>query len=728
MSGRRAKRQSGHPARAGSRGAPPSLRKPLPKSKGTRAPSRPNRTSQSRTSLTSRLGGWWTSVLQRKSPGFSPARPLPELDRRDLVWAALTGVASAPLFATVLTSHPYLGDATETVAGVSSLGILHDPGYPTYVLAAHLFTLLVPIGNEAFRVNLFSLFCASLTVGGVQLLARRCGVPRWAAVIGALALAASAGFWFYSGFAKHDLFSGLLLLITLHLALAWWAQPTTRRLVALAATVGLGLGSSWPLELTILPTIAFVLFASRRQLSVRSLASATATGLVVLVAIYGFVMVRAAQNPPVNWGGATTISRLWELVNRADFTAPGSSARASSAPKGLAWAPTHSPIRGASAPAATITTSAAVTDDVLNYAVIFGRELGVLALLLAAFGLLASLTWRRTAASYPVLIAFLANLIAARAVVNFGGDSGSLDTDLIDEGFVLGCYFALACWLAIGAAELVGAPGRVAITGRLKDRLRRPLVAVGQARLFVPAAALALGAAVVVPLVLGNWSGVQRSSKPFADDYAQAVFSELPPHAAVFILGANLTQPLIYRQVVYHQRRDVEVVAVDGLEFGWYRQQLRSRLGIRLPAPTGAPRNDAVRTMSAVAHVRPVYLDPQTVQTFSSVIGYRPVGLLSQLASGHGQAPVSAPAEPEQRLLAAERQAGFPDHNWNIWPNDAFAQEEYAAATLHVAQAYYQRRDFVGMRRVLLNDLKIEPGDPTAEGDLAQLARSGHTG
>jgi hypothetical protein len=659
-----------------------------------------------------------------------PARPLLELNRRDLAWAALTGVASAVLFATVLTSHTYLGDGPETVAGVSSLGILHDPGYPTYVLAAHLFTLLVPVGDEAFRVNLFSLVCASLTVGGVQLLACRCGVDRWAASIGALALAASAGFWFYSGFAKHDMFSGLLLLITLHVSLAWRARPTTGRLAALAAMVGLGLGSSWPLELTILPAIAFVLFSSRRRLSVRSLASATATGLVVLIAMYGFVMVRAAQNPPINWGGATTISRLWELVNRADFTTHGSSARASSAGppagNGLSSASSLAPIRRHSEATATITMPAAVANDVRDYPVIFGRELGVLAVLIAVFGLLASLTWRRSAASYPLLIAFLVNLAAAKAVVDFGGSPGGFGTDLVDEGFVLGCYFTLACWLSVGAAELIAIPGRAAVSGRLAGRLGRPVAAVARARFFGPVAALALGAAVVVPLVLGNWSTVHRSSKPFADDYAKAVFSELPPHAAVFIFGAELTQPLIYRQIVYHQRPDAVVIAADGLEYGWYRQQLSRRLGIRLPSTTGSTLADIAQTIRSVARVRPVYLDPQAAEDFADVLGYRPVGLLSKLASGHGPASVSSPSEVEQRLLDAERQAGFPDHNWTLWPNDYLSQSEYATAALHVARAYYQHRDFTGMHSALLNALKIEPGDPIAEKDLAQLQSSGH--
>jgi hypothetical protein len=680
-----------------------------------------------REGLQTRLKQIWLSLL-KAGPLVSAreALPLTELARADFGWAAATGLASAALFATVITSHPGLGDAPETVAGVSSLGILHDPGYPSYVLTAHIFTLLVPVGDEAFRVNLFSLLCASLSVAGVQLLARRFGVARWAGSLGGLTLAASAGFWFYAGFAKHDIFSGMLFLIAVHLALAWRARPTTGRLIALAVAVGVGLGSSWPLEVLILPMIAFVLLAGWRNLSVRSLASATATGLAVIVALGGFVMIRAAQNPPVNWGDATTVSGLVALVNRADFTAYGSYGHAGSASAPAGGSSSSAGAQApSSSPAGTTGTvlAGALTDNLDGYVVIFGRELGVLGVLLAALGLIASLTRRRSAASYPLLIAFLGNLIGATAVVHFGASHAGFDGDLVNEGYVLGCYFVLACWLAIGAAELAGIAGRVPIGRRL--RLRD---LAGRTRLLAPVTALALGAVVVIPLMLGNWSIVHRSSKPFADRYAETVFAEPPPHAAVFILGAELTQPMIYRQVVYHQRPDVVVAAVDGLSHGWYRQQISRRLGIQIPALTGNLFTDTARIIDVVARSRPVYLDPQAAQALQSVIGYRPVGLVSQLSTGRGQSQVSSPGVLAQQLLEAERRAGFPDRNWNIWPNDFVTVAEYSTAALDVARAYYQHRDFAGMRRALLNDLTIEPGNQPAEQDLALLNRSGAGG
>ncbi len=49
----------------------------------------------------------------------------------------------------------YAFDSAELSAAAYTLGIVHSPGYPVYLLIAHLFTYL-PFGDVAFRVNLFS--------------------------------------------------------------------------------------------------------------------------------------------------------------------------------------------------------------------------------------------------------------------------------------------------------------------------------------------------------------------------------------------------------------------------------------------------------------------------------------------------------------------------------------------------------------------------------------------
>ena len=60
----------------------------------------------------------------------------------------------------------YTTDSPELVTAAKTLGIPHAPGYPLYILIAHVFTWL-PFDDVAYRVNLFSVICLA---GSVPLL------------------------------------------------------------------------------------------------------------------------------------------------------------------------------------------------------------------------------------------------------------------------------------------------------------------------------------------------------------------------------------------------------------------------------------------------------------------------------------------------------------------------------------------------------------------------------
>jgi hypothetical protein len=621
------------------------------------------------------------------------------LVRADAVWAAGAAALATALFSTVLTSHPGLGDAPESVSGIDSFGILHAPGYPAYVVAARLFTLLEPFGDIAFRVNLFSLVCASLTVAGVYLLARRCGAARWAGALAALCLAAGAGFWFDAGFAKHNAFSGLVLLVALHLLLSWMERPSGRRLLGVGAALGVGLGASWPLIVLIFPAVGFAIFAKRRELALRSFAPGLAVGLVIVAALYGFVMVRAAQDPPVNWGRATTPERLVSLLKRSDFSG-GDHPRAQSTPP--------------AAPQGVLMQNgfAVVGERPLRifgtYLDTFWLELGIGGIALAGWGFFASLGRRRTLASYPLLVAFLGSLIGAAAALR--ATSPSYDLALLQHGFLLGCYFPLACWVAVGATDVtarVGSVGWVSSTG-------------GRAKLLRVGAPALLVAAVLVPSVIVHWPVAHRSEDPLADRYAKSVFQELPPRSVVFIWGAELTQPLIYRQLVHHDRRDVLVVAADGLSYDWYREQLAERLSRPLPRLIGLSIPDARRTVKSLRGVRPLFLDMPTAQLLRKGLGYRPVGLLAAVAPGRGPAVKSARAL-EARLRKAEAIAGIPGSLWREWPAE-HVTPLFTTAGHELARAYYRRRDIGGMRRASEHVLRIDPSNELARRNLDVIA------
>jgi hypothetical protein len=747
--GARSKRRGGHPARVAARQRPKeTTAKPRPARgapAGGRAPRRERpRAAEALSTLRQRFARRWQSLLRTAltwSPGGGRPRPaeappgaaagaehaelagLLDLEAVDVVWALATGALSAALFATALSTHPPLSDGSEGAAGAVSLGILHAPGYPSWVLAAHLFTLIVPVGSAALRVGLFSLLCAAASVTFVQMIARRCGAARWAASLGALCLAATAGYWYYAVFTKHDQFSGLTFVAALYLLLAWEARPSRWRLVALAAVLAIGLGSSWPLTIMLGPVLVYVLARSRHRLTLGSFAAATAVGLVLLAGIYGFVMVRAAENPQLNWGDATTLSRLVSLVDRSDFSAPTGDAGSTTFPwprstvtgsPGGTAAGQSLPVGGAGA-VLGVPIAAGRGAVGLAYFEMFVRELGIAGSLLALWGLVASLAWRRRRASWVLLGAFLTNLVGVGVTV--APRRSGRGIDLIEEGFVLGCYFVLACWIAIAATDLATRLHALLARRRPGARLLR--------RALTPTVASALAAAAIVPLLIVGWPVAHRSDNAYADRYAETVFSELPPHAILFVWGSDLNFPLQYRQIAYHQRTDVTVVAVGGLRFRWYRQELSRTLGRRLPPLEAKTVPDVANVIRWAGRLRPVYIDEQASEFLSGVVGFQTIGLVSRVTPGTTKPSTIAPALLQQRLLAAERFAGMPSPDWTVWPNLYLNQADYASVGLKAARYFYDEHDIAGLRGALLNVARIDPGNQTARQDLSLLGAGG---
>src|SRR6266481_4557497 len=81
--------------------------------------------------------------------------------RRPLVVALAVFVLSLAVYASTLAPTVTLVDSGELILAARSLGVAHPPGFPLYVLLAHLATL-VPIGNVAVRVNFASAIFAAL--------------------------------------------------------------------------------------------------------------------------------------------------------------------------------------------------------------------------------------------------------------------------------------------------------------------------------------------------------------------------------------------------------------------------------------------------------------------------------------------------------------------------------------------------------------------------------------
>lgn len=195
------------------------------------------------------------------------------------------------------------------------LGTAHPPGYPLFVVISHLFGM-VPIGNLAWRINLLSAVCASVTVLGCQLAALELGVAPFVAAAAGLGLATGAGFWFSATIAEvYALHGTLVALMTLALFI-WRRTGRTGWFFAAIACFSLGLGHHTSIVMTGVAVAVFaVMLAPRFALHPRTVG--TILGCFALgFAQYAFVLVRTRQGA---WGEApaSNLHELWDVIRGA---------------------------------------------------------------------------------------------------------------------------------------------------------------------------------------------------------------------------------------------------------------------------------------------------------------------------------------------------------------------------------------------------------------------------
>src|SRR5215510_7343726 len=78
-----------------------------------------------------------------------------------LGFASAVFIAALLLYIRTLAPTVTLVDSGELIVAARTLGVAHPPGFPLYVLLAHLATLF-PVGNVAVRVNTASALFAAL--------------------------------------------------------------------------------------------------------------------------------------------------------------------------------------------------------------------------------------------------------------------------------------------------------------------------------------------------------------------------------------------------------------------------------------------------------------------------------------------------------------------------------------------------------------------------------------
>ncbi len=192
-------------------------------------------------------------------------------------------------------------DSAELATGAWTLGIIHSPGRPLFLLVGHLFTWL-PLGDVGWRVNLVSVVAGALTAWFVYAMVSRLTGKLWIGVATAWLLAASYYIWVWAVVA--ELYAPHLCIVTaiLWLAVKWIDIRDDRLLGSAALLTGLGMGNHTSL-IPIVPGLAWLVLASEPRLwrqPPRILIPA-ALGIAAFVAVFLYLPLRHMANPPVDF-------------------------------------------------------------------------------------------------------------------------------------------------------------------------------------------------------------------------------------------------------------------------------------------------------------------------------------------------------------------------------------------------------------------------------------------
>lgn len=432
-------------------------------------------------------------------------------------------------------------DSGDLAAAIAVGGVPHPTGYPTLMLLG-LAVRAIPLGDLALRLNVLAALAAAGSLIPLSLIAARlrpsAGVamplPEAAASAAVLTLYGLAPLvWSNAIVTEVYALASLLLWGALYAAVRARAnQEASSGRTAWAAAAGVLLGVGLGAHITVAlaaPALAAILVWRRQgeRTAWRQAALVTA-GCAAGCAVYVYLPIAGALDPPINWGAPSTPERFWAVVSGEIYRSRLGAGDASIIAAKAAWL-LGEPVRQ------------------LTWALLP---------LLAIGG--ASLTRRHAPA------AFATGWVAISALI-----VSALYSSRDDEVFILPALAGVALWSAVGVYEV----GRLA---SLSGSGARRLVAAVLPTLLITTA-----------VIRGTELAPEISMRDatHAAAFAHAALAQAETGGVLLTEDDRATFPLWHARYAPGGRTDVTIVDRRLWQFDWYRETLKRHAGI----PTDAP-------------------------------------------------------------------------------------------------------------------------------------------
>jgi hypothetical protein len=482
----------------------------------------------------------------------------------ELLCAGAVFVVALLLYMSTLAPTVTLVDSGELILAAWGVGVAHPPGFPLWVMLAHVASLL-PFGNVAVRINFSSalfaaLACSMLTLVVAELItAASLANPKRAgkgsqqnrkrddstggrflmfapAVAAGLLMAFSRTLWFYATITEVYALNALLILVVFFLMTSWrrriletqktkGEQITTydRWLYTAAFVFGLATGVHHVTVGLTLPAVAAVVYTTQglKFFTSRRLLYAALISIGGLVAVYAYLPLAASRSPVMNWGNPRSLQEIWWHITGRQYRVF------------LTFSP------------------GIMGTQFVEFWRMALREFGFpwlpVTLLLAVAGL--SGAYRRDPTTFWFLVLIVIADLAYCLSYEIAEDK---------DAYYLPVFMAIAIAAAFGIRWLIQ------FVGTRRASMGAPYI-VGVI-VIVFTLATAFGA---------NWPFNDRRHYFIANDYVENLFSTIAPDGLLLTQDWQVVSPMFYAQEIEQRRRDVKVIDINLLRRSWYFDYLQ---------------------------------------------------------------------------------------------------------------------------------------------------------
>lgn len=280
-------------------------------------------------------------------------------------FAVFTGIFVFIIYLITLAPSVVQIDSGELAAVQITLGIAHPTGYPLYTILGYLFSLIPLPFTKIYQMNLLAAIYVAIAVVlfiySIKLILdnleqfsskkaitvkkqkgkekkdkklsseiSRHEIPEtikyFASIFGGLMLAFSKTFWFQSTSVEVYSLHLLLICAIIFILLKAYLQnngadkPYQNKWYLLAATLALGF-SNHMTTLLILPAIAYLFFSKFgfNKASISKMFLMIGIFLPLLVILYSYLPLRAAQQPMFNWGNPIDLERILRHISGKQY-------------------------------------------------------------------------------------------------------------------------------------------------------------------------------------------------------------------------------------------------------------------------------------------------------------------------------------------------------------------------------------------------------------------------